>query len=64
MRVIYEKGNIRKTQYAQNDNDVWYCRTVGGKNLAARWGRCRENWSPDLTGFTQVELSVRLPRGE
>lgn len=60
MRVVYEKGNKRRIQYAQNDKGDWYCRTVGGKNLAARWGRCRE---PDLTDCRQLELPVRLPRG-
>lgn len=64
MRIVYEKGNIRKVQYAQNDNGVWYCRTIGGKNLASRWGRCREGWSPNLNEYVRQELEVRLPRGE
>ena len=63
MRAVYEKGNIRKVQYAQNDSGAWFCRTVGGKRLASRWGRCRHNWTPNLEDFIKRELEVHLPKG-
>jgi hypothetical protein len=63
MRTVYEKGNIRKLQYAQNDDGAWFTRQIGGKLVASRWGRCRAGWTPDLTDFTAHELEIRLPTG-
>jgi len=63
MRTVYEKGNKRKLQYAQNDDGAWFARQIGGKLTASRWGRCRAGSTPDLTGFTARELEIRLPSG-
>jgi len=62
IRKVYERGRVRKTQYAQNDDGDWYHRATGGKRMASRWSRCRDGWAPDLGAYEIKEIEINLPR--
>lgn len=62
MATVYERGKIRKTQYAQSSAGNWYCRSIGGKRPPSRWTRVRDGWTPNLDGYEAKQMHIMLPR--